>query len=48
MLNWIVWNRTVYVYENGFGIKYPTKVDMSLNLNKQKNKQQIVSLFKYL
>ena len=21
MLNWIVWNRTVYMYENGFGIK---------------------------
>ena len=21
MLNWIVWNRTVYMYKNGFGIK---------------------------
>ena len=21
MLNWIVWNRTVYKYKNGFGIK---------------------------
>ena len=20
MLNWIVWNRTVYMYKNGFGI----------------------------
>ena len=26
--NWIVWNRTDYLYKNGFGIKYPTKVDM--------------------
>ena len=22
MLNWIVWNRTVYMDKNGFGIKY--------------------------
>ena len=28
MLNWIVWNRTHYLYKNGFGIKYPTTVDM--------------------
>ena len=28
MLNWIVWNRTVYLYKNGFEIKKPTKVDM--------------------
>ena len=28
MLNWIVWNRTVYFYKNGFGVKYPTRVDM--------------------
>ena len=28
MLNWIAWNRTVYVYKKGFGIKQPTKVDM--------------------
>ena len=21
MLNWIIWNTTVYMYENGFGIK---------------------------
>ena len=28
MLNWIVWNRTVYLYKNGFGIKLSTKVDM--------------------
>ena len=21
MINWIVWNRTVYMYKNGFGIK---------------------------
>ena len=21
MLNWIVWNKTVYMYKNGFGIK---------------------------
>ena len=29
MLNWIVWNRTVYVYKNGFAIKQPTKVDIT-------------------
>ena len=23
-----VWNRTVFLHKNGFGIKYPTKVDM--------------------
>ena len=34
MLNWIVWNRTVYLYKNGFGIKYFTKVDMPENPNK--------------
>ena len=28
MLNWIVWNRTDYLYQNGFGLKQPTKVDM--------------------
>ena len=28
MLNWIVWNRTDYLYKNRFGIKLPTKVDM--------------------
>ena len=27
-LNWIAWNRTDYLYKNGFGIKYPTKVDI--------------------
>ena len=29
ILNWIIWNRIDYLYENGFGIKNPTKVDMS-------------------
>ena len=29
MLNGIVWNRTVYMYKNGFGIKKSTMVDMS-------------------
>ena len=28
MLNWIVWNWNVYMYKNGFGIKYTTMVDM--------------------
>ena len=28
MLNWIVWNRTVCIYKNGFGIKYPSMVDV--------------------
>ena len=39
ILKWIVWNRTVYMYINGFGIKNPTMVDMPLNQNKQTNKQ---------
>ena len=28
MLNWTIWNRTDYMHENGFGVEYPTKVDM--------------------
>ena len=28
MLKWIVWNRTVSMYKNWFGIKWPTMVDM--------------------
>ena len=28
ILNWIIWNRTVYMYDNGFG-KIATMVDMS-------------------
>ena len=28
MLNRIVWNKTDYLHKNGFGVKYPTKVDM--------------------
>ena len=28
MLNWIVLNRTDYLYKNVLGIKWPTKVDM--------------------
>ena len=27
MINWVVWNRTVYMYNNGFGIKQPTIID---------------------
>ena len=27
-LNWLVWNRTNYFNKNGFGLKYPTNVDM--------------------
>ena len=34
MQKWIVWNRTVYMYKNGFGIKYPTMVDISSNQTK--------------
>ena len=33
MLDWIVRNRTVYLYKNGFGIKQPIKVDMPKNSN---------------
>ena len=28
LLNWIVWNRTVYIYKNGFGIEWLIMVDM--------------------
>ena len=28
MLNWIGWNRTDYLYKNGLGVTYPTKIDM--------------------
>ena len=28
MLNWIIWNRADYLHENGFGVKWPAKVDM--------------------
>ena len=28
MLNWIVWNRAVYMYENGFRVKQITVDDM--------------------
>ena len=28
MLNWIVLNRTNYMHKNGFGVKWPTTVDM--------------------
>ena len=27
-LNWNVWNDTIYLYIDGFGIKYAKKVDM--------------------
>ena len=28
MLNLIVWNRTDYLHKNGFGVKWPSMVDM--------------------
>ena len=28
MLNWIIWNKTEYLYKNGFGVKLPTNIDM--------------------
>ena len=28
VLNWTVWNRTVYMYKNGFDIKWPKMVNM--------------------
>ena len=39
MLNLIVWNRTIYLYKNEFGIKLPMKVDMPQNTNQPTNKQ---------
>ena len=29
MLNWIVWNKTVYWHKDWYGIEQPTKVDMA-------------------
>ena len=35
MFNWIVWNRTVSLYKNGFGIKQLTKFDLLWNPTNQ-------------
>ena len=32
MHNWIVWNRTAYMYKNGFGMKQATLVGMIYDL----------------
>ena len=29
MLDWTVWNRTDYLLNSGFDVKWPTKVDMT-------------------
>ena len=42
MLNRTVWNRTVYMFKNGFGIKQPTKIDMPKK-KKTPTKQAIIS-----
>ena len=34
MFNWIGWNKTVYMYKNGFSIKLPSMVDMPYNHTK--------------
>ena len=41
MLNWIVCNRTVYMYKNGFGISLPTMVDVPSNQTIPGNKKII-------
>ena len=38
MLNLIVWNRTVYMYKNGFDIKLSTMVDVPYNQTKPPTK----------
>ena len=47
MLNWIVWNRTVYTYKKRFGIKSPTMIDMSWNQTKPKQTKpnQTIQIF---
>ena len=40
MLDWIVWNRTVYLYKNGFGIKQPTKLIYRNPAKKNKTSKQ--------
>ena len=36
MINWIVWNRTVYMYKNGFGIKLTYNGWYAINPNQTK------------
>ena len=42
MLNWIVWNRTVYMDKNGFGFKYSAVVDMPSNKTKQNQTPKLI------
>ena len=47
MLNWIVWNRTVYLYKNGFRLNnHLQRSDMPQNPNNKnkKNRKKSVSL----
>ena len=46
MLNWIVWNRTDYLIQNGFGIKQPTN-DFAIKHNqpKQPTNQPYIYVF---
>ena len=37
MLNWFVWNRTDYLYKNGFGIKYSYKGRYAIKPNQPTN-----------
>ena len=46
MLNRIVWNRTDYLYKNGFGIKQPTKVDTPLKPTNQHAIKQSIEKIK--
>ena len=39
MINLIVLNRTDYLHKNGFGVKYPTMVDMPQNPTNQPTNQ---------
>ena len=39
MLNWIVWNRTVYMYKNGFGNGWYAIKPNQMKLNQTKPNQ---------
>ena len=46
MLNWIVWNRTIFI-KNGFGVKLSAKVGMPWNPNNQLLYSHIINMHIY-
>ena len=48
MLNRIVWNRSNYLYKNGFGVKWPTKVDISEKTTNQPTNRMLMTKTAYI